>query len=302
DPPAAARVGIRRKGFPEPQYVPVHWREFKQTQFDGNLVAMWKEKPAHMLAKTAASLAIRAAFPDEAGGLYTAEEMAGFGGVEEAPSSKAGAERPPAESAAVSSSSARPPATVDPPSRQPSAPAAKPAIERSLVEILERSDHSRLRADLAKCAFNQLAGRLSEEETERLTAALRAADEGAITVVELERACRKGLKTDNVALRQKALFQWIDERRKRVGRVSGAAESEPVDDGDGAPADEGAPVGGEGAPQASEPEPSSGEESPTADLPGGEDAATVAEGEETSAADTGAQPGTLLDQIPPRQS
>ena len=44
-PPAAARVGIRREGFPEPVCVPVHFGEFKQTQRNGELVAMWRRSP-----------------------------------------------------------------------------------------------------------------------------------------------------------------------------------------------------------------------------------------------------------------
>ena len=66
--PAAARVGVYRKGFREAVYGVATWAEYSGGQ-------MAQKMPAHMLAKTAESLALRKAFPLNLSGLYTAEEM-----------------------------------------------------------------------------------------------------------------------------------------------------------------------------------------------------------------------------------
>ena len=71
-PPAAARVGIRQLGFPEPTWSVATWRECAQTQtiYDaqGNatnrtkLAPFWEKMGAHMLAKTAEGLALKRQF------------------------------------------------------------------------------------------------------------------------------------------------------------------------------------------------------------------------------------------------
>lgn len=67
--PAAARVGVYRKGFREPLYAVALWREFTGDN------AMWRSKGSHMLAKVAEALALRKAFPQDLSGLYIEEEM-----------------------------------------------------------------------------------------------------------------------------------------------------------------------------------------------------------------------------------
>jgi phage recombination protein Bet len=73
--PAAAKVGVYRKGFVQPLYGIALWREYVQTTQRGDVTSMWKTKATVMIAKCAESLALRKAFPAETSGLYTAEEM-----------------------------------------------------------------------------------------------------------------------------------------------------------------------------------------------------------------------------------
>lgn len=74
-PPSAARVGVLRRGWAQPQYAVAIFREYSGTTRDGNLTQMWQEKPAVMIAKCAEALALRKAFPHDLSGIYTADEM-----------------------------------------------------------------------------------------------------------------------------------------------------------------------------------------------------------------------------------
>ena len=74
-PPAAAKVGVYRKGFVEAVTAIALFREYAQRNKEGGLTAMWARMPSVMIAKCAEALALRKCFPSELSGLYTPEEM-----------------------------------------------------------------------------------------------------------------------------------------------------------------------------------------------------------------------------------
>ena len=74
--PAAARVGIYRKGVEHVFRGIARYDSFVQLKRDGTPMAMWKKMPDHMLAKCAEAQALRKAFPNDLGDLYSDDEMA----------------------------------------------------------------------------------------------------------------------------------------------------------------------------------------------------------------------------------
>jgi len=75
EPPQAARVGVWREGNKEPLVRPALLRSYLQTDKNGAPAAMWRTMPEVMLLKCAEAQALRAAFPNHLGGVYTSDEM-----------------------------------------------------------------------------------------------------------------------------------------------------------------------------------------------------------------------------------
>ncbi len=74
-PPAAAKVGVWRKGFKEPIYSVAKFESYAQ-RYDGKLSNMWQKFSDLMISKCAEALALRRAFPNELSGIYSSDEMA----------------------------------------------------------------------------------------------------------------------------------------------------------------------------------------------------------------------------------
>jgi len=89
EPPAAARIGVHRKGFREPLYRVARYASYVQTTKDGTPNRMWATLPDVMLAKCAEAQALRRGWPEDLSGIYAPEEMARADAIDVTPSDAA---------------------------------------------------------------------------------------------------------------------------------------------------------------------------------------------------------------------
>lgn len=75
EPPAAARASVLRSGFTLPLTRVATFDSYAQYNKDGQLAGLWAQMPDLMLGKCAEALALRAAFPNDLGGVYTDDEL-----------------------------------------------------------------------------------------------------------------------------------------------------------------------------------------------------------------------------------
>lgn len=127
------KVRVWRRDWPRPAVGVAYWAEYVQTTRDKTTgktrpTAMWSRMPHVMLAKVAESIALREAFPEDMGGLYSTDEM-GQADVVELP-----AQAPAPTPAAAELPPAAPVAELPaPPVELPVAPPPAPVVERQVT-------------------------------------------------------------------------------------------------------------------------------------------------------------------------
>jgi phage recombination protein Bet len=73
--PEWCKVKVYRKDWTRPAVGLAYWSEYVQRSRDGAVTRFWADMPRVMIAKCAEAIAMRKAFPEDLGGLYTEEEM-----------------------------------------------------------------------------------------------------------------------------------------------------------------------------------------------------------------------------------
>lgn len=158
DPPAAAKVGILRKGWSQPCWAIARWAAYVQTKeiWENNrptgrheVVAMWQRMGPEQLAKCAEALGHRKAFVEDLSGLYIPEEI-----PEEAVETDAKVIPVGKVSAAALDAELLSPSTPPVPARQPpSQPDLFDVLKWQIEEMVTKEERDKVKAALVVAPF-----------------------------------------------------------------------------------------------------------------------------------------------------
>lgn len=179
DPPRAAKVVVYRDGEPFPAVC--SYREYVQTDRNGNPTSMWRRMPANQLAKCAEAQALRKAYPQELAGVYVDAEM------QQADSAPRGPQRPEVPRVSVAELIEHDPSPAEP--AEPSHPTSpepvgsqRRASQKSIGKLIGLLSDLGIESDEDQRAW--LSTELRREVTSRATLT-QAEVNTTIPVVEL---------------------------------------------------------------------------------------------------------------------